>query len=136
MGGLLAVLVLAADISDRDGGAALLQIYSRLYPLLQKIWADHGYQGDLQAHVLAQYQIILEIVSKPPGQKGFVVLPKRWIVERTLAWFMQGRRLVRDYEREPAYSEAWVWISAIHRTVKHLTADTAVHGPAERQEVA
>ncbi len=82
------------------------RVYHALYPLLQKIWADSSYEGDLEADFRAQYRILLEIVSKWPQQQGFVVLPRRWVVERTLAWVTQGRRLVRDYERDPSYSEA------------------------------
>jgi transposase len=136
MGGLLAVLVLAADVSDRDGADLLLSLYQALYPFLQKIWADGSYQGDLEADLQARYQISLEIVSKLPEQKGFAVLPRRWVVERTLAWITQGRRLVRDYERNPSYSEAWVWVSAIHRTVKYLTPDPAAPVPYQRRNAA
>lgn len=136
MGNLLTVLVLAADVSDRDGADLLLRLYHALYPLLQKIWADGSYQGDLETECLALYGIILEIISKPPEHKGFTVLPRRWVVERSLAWITQGRRLVRDYERDPWYSEAWVWVSAIHRTVKYLAPHLAARAPYQRREVA
>ena len=136
MGNLLAVLVLAADISDRDGAELLLQIYHRLYPALQKIWADGSYAGDLETDFLTRYGIILEIVNKLAAQQGFAVLPRRWVVERTLAWVTQGRRLVRDYERNPAYSEAWVWLSAIHRTVKYLAPATDAPIPFQRCDAA
>ena len=136
MGNLLAVLVLAADVSDRDGAELLLQICHALYPLLRKIWADGSYEGDLEADLPAWYEIVLVIVSKLADQEGFVALPKRWIVERTLAWITQGRRLVRDYERNPAYSEAWVWIAAIHRTVKYLKPDPSTRAPYQRRNPA
>jgi transposase len=136
MGQLMAVLVLAADVSDRDGADLLLRLYHALYPLLQKIWADGGYEGDLETDFPALYGIVLEIVSKLPNQKGFAVLPRRWVVERSLAWITQGRRLVRDYERDPAYSEAWIWLSAIHRTVKYLAPDRSVQAPYQRREIA
>ncbi len=136
MGNLMAVLVLAADVSDRDGAELLLQIYHTLYPLLRKIWADGSYEGDLEADLPAWYEIVLAIVNKLADQQGFVPLPKRWIVERTLAWITQGRRLVRDYERNPAYSEAWVWIAAIHRTVKYLMPDPSARAPYQRRNAA
>jgi transposase len=136
MGNLMAVLVLAADVSDRDGAELLLQIYHALYPLLRKIWADGSYEGDLEADLPAWYEIVLAIVSKLPDQQGFAVLPRRWVVERTLAWITQGRRLVRDYERNPSYSEAWVWIAAIHRTVKYLIPVTSARAPYQRRNAA
>ena len=136
MGNLLAVLILAADVSDRDGAELLLQIYHALYPLLRTIWADGSYVGDLETDLRARYEIVLVIVSKLADQEGFVPLPKRWIVERTLAWITQGRRLVRDYERNPSYSEAWVWIAAIHRTVKHLIPDTSTRALYQRRNAA
>lgn len=120
MGSLVAVLVLAAGVSDRDGGELLLELYHALYPLLQIIWADGSYAGELAANIQARYGITLVIVSQRADQQGFAVLPCRWVVERTFAWLTQSRRLVRDYERDPASSEAWVWIAAIHRTVKYL----------------
>ena len=136
MGCLLAVLVLAADVSDRDGADLLLGLYQAVYPTLKQIWADSSYEGDLETLFEAQYQIILEIVSKLSEQEGFVVLPRRWVVERTLAWITQGRRLVRDYERDPSYSEAWVWVSAIHRTVKCLAPDPSVQPPYVHRKAA
>lgn len=136
MGNLLALLVLAADISDRDGAELLLELYHTCYPLLQKIWADSSYQGHLQEDIEAWYAVVLEIVSKSPEQKGFVVVPRRWVVERTFAWITQARRLVRDYERNPAYSEAWVWLAAIHRTVKYLMPDASMPAPYQRCKAA
>ena len=136
MGNLLAVLVLAVDVADRDGAELLLLLYHALYPLLRQIWADGSYEGDLEADLQARYEIVLTIVSKLADQKGFAVLPRRWVVERTLAWLTQGRRLVRDYERNPAYSEAWVWIAAIHRTVKYLIPDTSTRAPYQRRNAA
>jgi transposase len=86
--------------------------------------------------LLTEYGICLEIVSQLPAQQGFAVLPRRWVVERTLAWLTQGRRLVRDYERNPAYSEAWIWLSAIHRTVKYLAPDPSARTPFQRRAAA
>jgi len=92
MGCLLGVLVLTASSSDQLGAALLLAIYAAGYPLLAKIWTDHAYGGDLPATVEAQHGITLEVVAHPAAQRGFAVLPKRWIVERLLAWFSRGRR--------------------------------------------
>ena len=133
LGCLLAIVVLAADVSDRDGAALLLALYLVYYPGLQQLWGDSHYGGELPAEVQAQYGIDLEVVSKPTGQVGFVPLPKRWIVERTLAWISHCRRLARDYERTPAYSEAWVYVASIHRMLKHLAPDPAVPLPYRRK---
>lgn len=136
LGCLLAVLVLAADVSDRDGAALLLALYRGYYPSLKKLGGDSHYGGELPGEVQAQYGIDLEVVSKPTEQAGFVPLPKRWIVERTLSWVSHCRRLARDYERNPAYSEAWVYVASIHRLVKHLVPDPAARPPYQRREAA
>ncbi len=128
-GCLLAILVLAADISDRDGAALLLALYHARYPRLSKLWGDSHYGGTLPADMHAQYGIDLEVVKKPADQNGFVPLPKRWIVERTLAWLSRCRRLVRDYERDAAFSEAWIALASIHRLLKHLAPDPALPVP-------
>jgi putative transposase len=135
-GCLLGVLVLAADLSDQVGGLLLLGLCAASFPLLAKVWADQAYGGDFPAWVQAQYQIAVEIVAKLADQRGFVVLPKRWIVERTLAWLSRGRRLKLDYEREPAYSEAWIYIASIHRMVQHLAPALAAVRPYEQRKVA
>ncbi len=133
---LLAVLVLAADISDRDGALLLLALYHARYPELRHLWGDSHYGGELGPEVHAEYGIVLEVVQKPTEQRGFVPLPKRWIVERTLSWFSHCRRLARDYERNPAYSEAWVYVASIHRMLKHLAPDQSPHVPYQRREAA
>jgi transposase len=78
-------------------------------PKLQLVWGDGRYQGPLVAQAAAAVGLRVEVVSKPPGQKGFVVLPRRWVVERTFAWPGKYRRLAgRDYETNPRNSEAWI----------------------------
>jgi len=135
-GCLLAVLVLAADISDRDGAGLLLALYHARYPRLTKLWGDSHYGGTLPDDVQTQYGITVEVVRKPTDQDGFVPLPKRWIVERTLAWLTRCRRLARDYERDVAYSEAWVQLASIHRMLKHLAPDPALPTPYQRKPAA
>ena len=133
---VLAILVLAADVSDQDGALLLLTLYHARYPALQQMWGDTHYSG---ARLLAAYAaagISLAVVSKPAGQPGFVPLPRRWVVERSLAWFSRCRRLGRDYERDPAYSEAWLYIAALHRMLKHLAPDSTDPTPYQRREVA
>jgi transposase len=133
---LLAVLVLAADVSDRDGALLLLQLYAARYPDLQLIWGDSHYGGDWGAETEAAYGIVVTVVSKPEGQPGFVPLPRRWVVERFFGWLTRSRRLVRDYERNPAYSEAWVHLASVHRMVKHLAPDPSLPAPYQRRKAA
>ena len=133
---LLAVLVLAADVSDRDGALLLLQLYAARYPELRLIWGDSHYGGELSAETEAAHGIRVTVVSKPAGQTGFVPLPRRWVVERFLGWMTHCRRLVRDYERNPAYSEAWVHLASVHRMLKYLAPDTSLPVPYQHREAA
>ena len=136
LGLLLAVVVLAADMSDRDGLLVLLQAYAARYPELRHLWGDSHYGGEVSAEVEATYGITVEVVTKPPEQAGFVPLPRRWVVERFLGWLTHCRRLARDYEREPTYSEAWVYLAETHRLLKHLAPDTSLPVPYQRREAA
>ena len=89
-------------------------------PRLALILADGGYNGPLAAWVLATLGVLFWLVHKPAGQRGFAVLPKRWIVERTLAWLGRYRRLSKDYAQHPASSEAWIYSAMIHLMVRRL----------------
>ena len=93
-------IVHAADIQDRDGGVLLMGTLFGLYPFLLKLYADGGYQGpEFQAALRrACRQVSVEIVRRSDTAKGFVVVPKRWIVERSIAWLNRCRRLARDWE--------------------------------------
>jgi transposase len=133
---LLAVVVLAADVSDRDAALLLLQLYAARYPALRLLWGDSHYGGELSAETEAAYGVVVTVVSKPEGQAGFVPLPRRWVVERFFGWLTRGRRLVRDYERNPAYSEAWVHLASVHRMVKHLAPDPSLPAPYQRRKAA
>ena len=110
MGLLLHAIVHPADIQDRDGGILLLATLFGMYPFLEKLFADGGYQGpefqSAMKRILAR--VTVEIVKRSDQATGFVALPKRWIVERTFGWIMQARRLARDYETKPASSEAMI----------------------------
>ena len=93
-------LVHAADIQDRDGGVLLMSTLFGLYPFLRKLYADGGYQGpEFQAGLRRVCrQISVEIVKRSDAAKGFEVIPKRWIVERSIAWLNRCRRLSKDWE--------------------------------------
>ena len=99
------VLVTAASVQDRDGGRGVLARAKTAMPSITLVWADGGYAGKLVAWIQHHCRIVLEIVRKPEGQRTFEVLPRRWVVERTLSWLVRCRRLGRDYERLP---EHWI----------------------------
>ncbi len=114
------MVVHAADIQDRDGAYYVLDDIQDLYPMLAKIWADQGYSGELGTDILEQYDIILEVVEKLPEQHGFVVLPRRWVVERTFAWISHNRRMSKDYERLCASGEAFVYAAMSRLMLRRL----------------
>ncbi|MBP0458987.1 IS5 family transposase [Streptomyces bomunensis] len=111
LGLLLGVMVTAADIGDRTAAKVLLGQVADAHHQLELVWADGGYTGSLVEHCLATLALVLSIVKRSDNQKGFVVLPKRWIVERTNAWLMRTRRLARDYECRTTSAEAMVYWS-------------------------
>ena len=97
---LMAAVIHAADIQDRDGGVLVMATLFGLYPFLLKLYADGGYQGPQFQAALSRImrQLNLEIVKRSDTAKAFTVLPKRWIVERTIGWLNRSRRLARDWE--------------------------------------
>lgn len=119
MGLLLAVVVHAANVQDRDGAKLVLQKLTDRFPRLQLIWADGGYAGQLIAWVHELGGWLLEIVKRPDESK-FVVLPRRWVVERTFAWLGRHRRLSKDYEALPESSEAFILIATIYLMLHRL----------------
>lgn len=120
MGLLLAVVVHTADIQDRDGAKLLLEKVKDRLPRLQLIWADGGYAGQLVTWVTDTYHWVLEIIKRPAEQKGFSVLPRRWVVERTFAWLGRYRRLSKDYEAQTETSEALIYAAMTHLMVRRL----------------
>ena len=108
IGLLLVVMVSAASVQDRDGGRTILKALNGALASVRHIFADGGYQGRLVAIAKSAWGIVVEVVRKPCDQRGFAVLPRRWVVERTFSWLMRFRRLVRDYERLPETHEAMV----------------------------
>ncbi|TDT97337.1 transposase [Streptomyces sp. 846.5] len=108
LGLLLAVLVTAADVGDRTAAMPLLRDVRARFHRLTLLWADGGYTGVLVAWARDRLKLTLEIVKRTDDVKGFKVLPRRWVVERTLGWLMRTRRLCRDYETLPAAHEAVV----------------------------
>ncbi len=99
-------------MQDRDGAKSLLQCSRSLYPFVERVFADGGYAGKLVNWVKDKTNLVLEIVRRMPSAEGFVVIKRRWVVERTFAWIMKCRRLVRDYEQLPAVAETLILIAA------------------------
>ena len=119
MGLLLAVVVHAANVQDRDGAKLVLQKLTGRFQRLRLIWADGGYAGQLIEWVHQLGGWVLEIVKRPDESK-FVVLPRRWVVERTLAWLGRHRRLSKDYEALPETSEAFIHLAMTRLMLRRL----------------
>jgi transposase len=129
LGLLLTVVVLSASVQDRDGAKpALLHAY--LCTGVRFVFADGAFAGRLLDWAHTFLRTTLHIVRKPTGQRGFVVIPRRWAVERTFAWLTAHRRLARDYERHPAMSEAMIRWAAINTITRRI----ARGGSATRQQ--
>ena len=122
LGLLLAVVVTAANV--QDGRAACELLHRRLWadlPRLEVVYADSQYRAEvLRQEVFDWSPFRLHIVSRPDGEQRWVKLPQRWVVERTFAWLGRSRRLSKDYERDPASSEAMVKVSMIHHMLRRL----------------
>jgi transposase len=117
----LSVVVHPGDVQDRDGARSLLRTARRSFPFIERIFADAGYQGAKMAKVVADTgRWTIEIVKRSDLHK-FVVLPKRWIVERTFAWISRNRRLARDFERYARTVVAFIRLAMIRIMLRRLT---------------
>jgi putative transposase len=124
LGLLLLVVVHAASTQDRDGAKLVLENLRHRFTRLRVIWADGGYAGKLIDWVRAvrsRNRLRLEIVKRSDETTGFVVLPRRWVVERTFAWLGLHRRLSKDYEVLPATSEAVIYVAMIRLMLARLS---------------
>ena len=115
-------IVHPADIQDRDGGGLVMATLFGLFPFLLKLHADGGYQGPVfqSAAKAAIADLNVEIVKRPDQAKGFVVLPKRWVVERTFAWLNRCRRLAKDWECLNRKARSFVLLASIRLMVRRL----------------
>jgi putative transposase len=128
LGLIWGVVVHTASVQDRDGAKLVLETVQGKLPRLQLIWADGGYAGQLIEWVQQTCGWILEIVKRSDDTQGFKLLPKRWIVERTLSWFGWYRRLSKDYEEQTGNSEAMILVCMIHRMLRHLKSAELASG--------
>ena len=121
---MLKAVVHPANIADRDGAQLVLEGITTRYPTLRHLWVDAGYAGTTVAGIGQALGLTVHVVRKPrrwfwcpadqeppPMPKGFQVLPRRWVVERTFAWLGRWRRLSKDYEELPATEEAWIYLA-------------------------
>jgi transposase len=113
LGLVLAVVVTAANIQDRDGAHRLLAALHARFSTVSHIWADGGYAGRLLPWTRKVLSFVVEVVKRTDSVAGFLVLPRRWVVERTFGWITKHRRCVRDYETLPEHHEAMVYIAMI-----------------------
>ena len=123
---MLQAIVHAADIQDRDGGAMVMATLFGLYPFLLKLYADAGYRGPVFQTAVKKImaQVDVEIVKRSDQAKGFVVLPKRWVVERTLAWLNRCRQLAKDWESLNRKARAYLLLASIRLMVRRLARVT------------
>ena len=117
----LRIVVHSAGIQDRDGAALVLNKIRESFPGLELVWADGGYNAhQVQTVAAANPGLRVEIVKRSDDVKGFVVLPRRWVVERTFSWFGRNRRLAKDYENLAQTLSAFVSLAAIQLAIRRL----------------
>jgi putative transposase len=118
---LMAVQVTGANVQDQHQVYALVEAGKQRSPRLKRVWVDDGYQGNQVAEEIStDFQVALTIVPKPAGSKGFTLVPRRWVVERTFAWLGRYRRLSKDYEYLGQTSETMITLAMTHLMLKRL----------------
>ena len=120
-GNLVHAVVHTADIQDRDGAPLVLAEIIKRFPWLRHVFADGGYAGDKLKDALRRIgKWTIEVIKRSDAAKGFVVLPRRWVVERTLAWLNRNRRLAKDFEQTIASATAWLFIASIQLFARRI----------------
>ena len=121
-GGLLVTAIVhSADIQDRDGAVTVLASIAAAFPWLRHVFADAAYAGEKLRQALKQLgQWTIEIIKRSDAAKGFQLLPRRWVVERTLAWLNRNRRLAKDFEASIASAEAWIYLASVQILIRRL----------------
>ena len=110
-----------ADIQDRDGAVGVLASIRDLFPWLRHVFADGGYAGEkLETTLAGMGQWTLAIVKRPDEARGFCLLPRRWVVERTFAWLGRNRRLAKDFEATIGSAEAWLYLASVQLLARRL----------------
>jgi transposase len=128
LGLLLVVMVTAASVQDRPGGRRILERLAARFPSIALVWADGGYANKVDNTMVTWARstlgLVLQIVKRSDDVKGFQVLPRRWVVERTFGWLVRNRRLARDYERLTTNSETMIKIAMIRLMATRLARET------------
>jgi transposase len=132
LGLLLVAVVTTASVQDRDGACPLLALLRERFSTITLVWADGGYARRLVLWARTVLRLTVTIIKRTDDVTGFVVLPRRWVVERTFGWLMRHRRLVRDYERRPEHHEAMVWWANVSIMTRRLTRELAQQPPHPR----
>ena len=118
---ILNAVVHSAGLQDRDGAVLVLDERTRrLFPFLETIFADSAYGGPKLAKAIAGAAWKIELVKKPKDQKGFEVLPRRWVVERTIAWINRCRRLAKDFENLNRTALAFIRLASIRLMLRRI----------------
>lgn len=121
LGLLITALVHSARLYDGEGAKRVLAATKARGIRLKKLWADQTYRGSLRDWMAVNRMGDLELVTRQPGQRGFVVQPRRWVVERTHAWLSGNRQLSREYDFHPRHSEGWLYLASIRLLGRRLT---------------
>jgi len=120
-GYLVHAVIHAADIQDRDGAPLVLGAICKSFPWLRHVFADGGYAGDKLRGALAKIgKWTLEIIKRSDAAKGFVLLPRRWVVERTFAWLNRNRRLAKDFEHMVESATAWLFLASVQLLTRRI----------------
>jgi putative transposase len=119
---MLTVVVHSADLQDRDGAPLVLDRRTRrMFPFLETIFADGAYGGNKLRRAMADARWRIEVVKRSPEARGFAVIPRRWVVERTIAWINRCRRLAKDYENLNRTAVAFIRLASIRLMLRRLT---------------
>lgn len=120
-GYIVHAVIHAADIQDRDGAPLVLKDIRKSFPWLRHIFADGGYAGDKLKQALAKIgKWTIKIIKRSDTAKGFVLLPRRWVVERTFAWLNRNRRLAKDFERTIQSATAWLFLASVQLLTRRI----------------
>ena len=120
------MLVTEANIGEREGADWLLTSLGERFPRLELVWVDGGFGGEaFAAHIQKECQLKIEVVKRSDEQKGFVLLPRRWVVERTFAWLANYRRLSKEYEYSVYSSDAMIYAAMTHLMLRRLARKRA-----------
>jgi putative transposase len=120
---LVGAIVHTADVQDRDGAPDVLASIRHSFPWLRHVFADGGYAGDKLRMALTNIgKWTLQIIKRSDRAKGFEVLPRRWVVERTFAWLGRNRRLAKDFERTIESATAWLYLASIQLMTRRIAS--------------